>query len=289
MPIWKQRLLARLQEQAGDGTGQGQSTGGGGTDDGQGAGQGSNAGQGEGQKPADGAVDDKKISDADARLLRENMKRKEENEQLRAQLGELSAVAEAVKKLGGLDTISKLVQTQREAEEKQLEAKGEWERLKERMANEHKSALEQAMSKASETEQRLQSALKQINDLTIGTAFSQSQFIQQDLVLPPSKARVVFGDYFELVDGQVVGYDKPRGSDKRTPLVDAQGSVLPFESALRKIVEQDPERDHLLRAKGKAGAGSETRKETTVKTQAGEGDSLSKISSGLGGLNIKLN
>ena len=277
MPIWKQRLLARLHEQANDGSGQGEGTGGGATE-----------GKPTEGKPTEGKPAEGGMSDNEARLLRENMQRKQANEDLQRQVTEMSAVLEKVKSLGGLDSLANLVQANREAEDRKLEEKGEWDRLRERMAGEHQTALDGANAKMGEIQKRLDEATKQINELTIGSAFSQSQFIKQDLVLPASKARVVFGEHFDLVDGKIVGYDKPRGAAKRTPLVDAQGNSLPFETALQRIVEQDPERDHLLRAKGKPGAASESRKETPPKN-AGEADGLSKITQGLGSLNIKLN
>lgn len=101
-------------------------------------------------------------------------------------------------------------------------------------------------------------AVRSISELTVGSAFAQSQFIRDELALTPSKTRVVYGNHFEFVDGKVVAFDKPAGAANRTPLVDAQGEPLAFEAALKKIVDADPDRDQLLRSKMKQGAASTT-------------------------------
>ncbi|MCY1309996.1 hypothetical protein D9M70_601460 [compost metagenome] len=102
--------------------------------------------------------------------------------------------------------------------------------------------------------------------------------------MTPSKARVIYGQHFDLVDGKVVGYDKPRGAANRTALVDSLGEPVQFEEALRKIVEADPDKDHLLKAKVKPGAGSGNR---VTPSSAGKQDtktdasSFDKIAAGL--------
>ena len=60
------------------------------------------------------------------------------------------------------------------------------------------------------------------------------------------------------MDGQVVAFDKPRGAQNRTQLVDASGEALGFEAALKKIVDGDPDRDSIVRSKAKQGADSKT-------------------------------
>ena len=217
-------------------------------------GEGGEGGEGDagskGEKPP-------KISDTEAQLLKEVMAKKAA---LKEANSALEAATSRLKEFDGLDPkeIKALLQAKKDAETKQLEAKGEWDRLKAQMAEEHTRDRATLEGKLTEVQSENQKLLKQIAELTVGSAFSQSKFIAEEMALTPAKARVVYGTHFETVDGQVVAYDKPAGSATRTMLVDAQGEPLGFEAALRKIVDADPERDQVLRSKRRQGAGSNT-------------------------------
>lgn len=236
------------------------------------------AGDAAGDKPADSGV--KKPSDEEARLLKENMAKKE---QLRKAQDEL---ANLKKQFEGIDpeAVKKMLAEQRSAEEKQLEAKGDYERLKQRMAEEHGKEVSSLKAQLEAMQSQVAKANGTISDLTVGTQFGQSQFIAGELTLTPAKARVIYGDYFDVEDGKVVGYDKPRGAANRTALVDQYGSAVPFDLALQKIVEADPEKDHLLKSKIKSGAGSESKKPVSgIQKNDAPTDGVSKIAAGLKG------
>ena len=53
-----------------------------------------------------------------------------------------------------------------------------------------------------------------------------------------------------------------------------------------RIVEADPEKDHLLKSKVKPGAGSDSKKASGDVQKETSGDSMSKIAAGLKGLKI---
>lgn len=221
-------------------------------------------------------------SDEEARLLKENMAKKE---QLRKAQEEIAALKKSVEGLD-LEEVRKLVADRKTAEEKALEAKGDYERLKQRMAEEHQKEVKTLKEQLEALQGEKSKLAGTINDLTVGTQFSQSQFISGELTLTPAKARVIYGDYFDVEDGKIVGYDKPRGAAGRTALVDQYGSAVPFDAALRKIVEADPEKDHLLKSKVKIGAGSDSKKASGDVQKETSGDSMSKIAAGLKGLKI---
>lgn len=124
----------------------------------------------------------------------------------------------------------------------------------------------------------------QIVELTVGHSFDNSGFIRDEMVLTPRKARVVYGDHFDVEDGRLVGYDKPRGTGERTKLVDGKGEPLGFEEAMRKIVEIDPDRDNLLKSKLKQGADSADKKPAVVEvalSKKPEPKGISKIEAAL--------
>lgn len=221
-------------------------------------------------------------SDAEARLIKENMAKKE---QLRKAQEELAAIKKTVEGLD-LEEVRKLLADRKTAEEKALEARGDYERLKQRMAEEHGKEVASLKAQLEALQGELGKTKGTINDLTVGSKFGQSQFIAAELTLTPAKARVIYGDYFDVEDGKVVGYDKPRGSANRTALVDQYGSPVDFEAALRKIIEADPEKDHLMKSKIKAGAGSDSKKAIGEPSKEIQGDAMSKIAAGLKGLKI---
>lgn len=282
MPFWMQQLLngGLLQEEA---DGEGGDLGAGAGDQGQGEQPGEGAGEQGKAKEGDGeqAAEKPKPTDAEAKLLKELMKRKESEKAAKAELENLKA------SLNGLDLeeARQLLAAKKEAEEKALEAKGDYERIKQRMAEEHQKEVDALKAQIAELTGAKTASEQRIADLTVGTQFSQSQFIQEELVLPPTKARALYGQYFEIEDGQVVGYDQPRGAANRTALVNAYGQPLPFDEAMRKIIEADPEKDHLIRAKAKQGAGSNSApKGAPLNAPPKQLSGQEKIHAGLGAL-----
>ena len=242
--------------------GEGGSGGGGGDPAGDNPGsEGLGAEGGEGSKGAEGDQS-KKPSDGEAKLIKEVMDKKKK---LKAAEERVTALEQKLSQFDGIDAeaVRALVAEKREAETKQLEAKGEWNRLKTQMVEEHTREKTAILEGRKAIEQENQALKNTIAELTVGNAFAQSQFIQNELALTPNKTRVVYGGHFEFKDGQVIGYDKPTGAYERTPLVDAQGEPLAFEAALRKIVEADPDREQLLKSKMRQGANSKTAPKTS--------------------------
>ena len=154
------------------------------------------------------------------------------------------------------------------------------------MAEEHSKEVTTLQQQIQQLSEQLNNTQGTIKDLSIGTQFSQSKFISEELTLTPAKARVIYGDYFDVEDGKVVGYDKPRGAASRTAIVDQYGNTVGFEDALKKIVEADPEKDHLLKSKLKPGAGSDSKKPAGGAKPEVSADGISRIAAGLKGLKL---
>jgi hypothetical protein len=225
-------------------------------------------------------------SDEEARLLKENMKKKGELTKAAADLAELQA---KLKLFDGIDpdAVKKLLDEQKDAETKSLEAKGDYDRLRQRMGEEHLKETQTLKDQIANLSGELGKTKGTVNELSIGTQFGQSKFISGELTLTPSKARLIYADHFDLEDGKVVGYDKPRGSANRTALVDQYGNSVGFDDAMRKIIDADPEKDDLLKSKAKPGASSDSKK-SNASADKGKAltDSVSKIQAGLVGLKV---
>lgn len=223
-----------------------------------------------------------KPTDKEAKLLKEVMEKKAA---LKAAEEARLAAETKLKDFEGIDPaeVRALATAKKAAEEAALVAKGDWERLKSKMAEEHvkdKATVTGQLDLANAEKTKL---VAQIAELTVGNAFGTSKFVTEGLTLTPVKARVIYGSHFEFKDGAVVAYDKPAGSSERTMLVDATGNALPFDAAMTKIIDADVDRDQLLRSKAKAGAGSRT--ETAAAAAAAAATApvtgLSKIAAGL--------
>jgi hypothetical protein len=209
-------------------------------------------------KEIDKEIDkDKGPSDEEAKLLKEVMTKKG---LLKDQGDEIQTLKDQLKKFDGidLDQVSKLLKSASEAEIKKLEDKGAWDALKTQMVEQQNTEKQALRDQIEALKGSLTGSDSLIKKLTVGQAFDSSNFIGDELTLTSSKARIIYGSNFDVVDGKVVAFDKPQGAEGRTPLVDSEGKGLPFEAAMKKIVDADPDRDHLIKSKKKPGADSET-------------------------------
>lgn len=262
-----QRLmkLHKLLDKAGEG---GSDTGGTGTTPGAEGGTNTPASSKEGSEGGEKSGDDGKgtesgdtgkagMSDSDAKLLKELMAQKNRAKELAA---ELEGAKKRLSDFDGVDPAKarKLLADEEEAARKAAEARGEYDRLLAQMGERHQAEQAAINGRLSEAQTTVSALQKEIAELTVGSAFSGSAFVNSDLTLTATKARVIYGSHFEYKDGKVVGYDKPAGASDRTMLVSSTGEALSFDEALRALVEKDPDRDRLLRGKAKAGAGSAT-------------------------------
>lgn len=200
----------------------------------------------------------------DATLLKDVMKWKE-----KAKTAEAAAEAarkakeETEAKYTGIDPekAREALTLAEKAELKKLEDKGEYERILAQVNEKNQTALGEKDKALSEKDAEIAALKNQINGLTIGNSFGSSTFIEEQLVLTPNKVEALYGGHFEVEDGGMVAYDKPRGATERTKLVDDKGQPLTFESAIEKIVSSDPDFERMKKSKMKPGAGSKTAEE----------------------------
>lgn len=205
---------------------------------------------------------DPKISDAEAALLRDAMKHKKKATDAQAALDAANA---RLREFDGIDPakIRELLAAQADAERAKAEAdrveaekRGEYDRIVAQMKEQSEAQLSAKEAEKQTLAEQLAAAQKRVDELTVGASFANSKFLADETVLTPAKARKLYDDHFDLVDGALVGYDKPRGSKDRTPLVDTSGSHLMFEAAIEKIVRGDPDFERIGRSKLKPGASS---------------------------------
>lgn len=198
-----------------------------------------------------------KPSDEEARLIKEVMEEKKAKKALEAQLKQFEGI--------NLEEVQALVQAKKDADDAKAAAeeeaalkRGEFDRVKAQMVEQHTAALDALKAQLAERDATITNQTATIENLTVGSQFASSDYISKNLVLPVDIARGTFGSYFDVEGDAAVAYDKPRGAAERTKLVDAAGNPLPFDLALEKLVSARPDKDKLLRSKQVPGAGSGT-------------------------------
>lgn len=227
---------------------------------------------------------DDKLDDKTAKVLKDLMKWKDKARSTEDQNKTLSTQLEKVQKVLGddvtLDDVAELLKSRKDEETKELERKGEYDRIVEQMKTENQKSVDSLSEQNAELVKANEALLAQIDDMTIGRAFSDSSFIREDSLLPPSIARKEFAPYVDFVDGSMVVYDKPRGAKERTPIVDANGDAKSFELGMADLFAKHPDSKSLLRSKRKPGAGSKSQDSAGGKTIE-KRSSSDKIQSGL--------
>lgn len=166
----------------------------------------------------------------------------------------------------------------READRKKAEAEGNFEKLRQLQNEEYEAGLKAEREARAAAEDRARAAEERANRALVTTAFAGSTFILNDTIFNPVKAARMFGDHVEVEGDEVVVYDGPRGS-KRAKVMDSRGNALPFDQAIRKVIEADPDKDLFLRNKIKPGVGSKSEdgKPAAVLPK----DRLSRLAAGL--------
>lgn len=222
-----------------------------------------------------------KVSDNEAKLLKELMKHKQAAKEAAAKVKDYESQLSGI----DLEAAKEAIRLREEAEKAELEKRGEYERLLAKQNEAHAKAMKEMQDKIKASEEATTNLLKEIDSLTLNSAFSNSKFITEKLTLTPNKTRALYGDHFEVKDGKIVAYDKPKNASDRTPLINTAGDPLTFDEAMEEIINSDPEKDHLIKSVQKPGAAS---KSTTVETKSPAfEDSFDKIRAGIEALSKK--
>lgn len=219
----------------------------------------------------DTATETTTTTEADEKLTRAQALLKKEKSNAKAQSAKVKELEEKLSKFEGVDLeeFQKLVGEKKAAEEAKRQADkdaaasaGDFERVKAMMAEDHAKQIAALKEQYEATVSELQTSVSgyeaTLTNYAMDNSFASSAFLREETILTPAKAKKIYGDYFEVVDGKVVAYDKPSTESDRTPLTDASGSTVSFEEAIKRIINGDSDKDAFLRSKTKAGAGSLT-------------------------------
>lgn len=208
----------------------------------------------------------------------------EEIAQLRA---DLAAAQAAAAKFDGIDPevakanakkVADAEKAARDAETAQATAEGNFERLRELQNEEHQAQLTAAHSERDTERTRAAQAVADAAAARREAAFAKSKFFANETILTADRAERLYGDYVEIENGTAVVYDAPKTAAKRAIVMDAKGKPLSFDDAMKKVFENEPDKDSFLKSKVKPGAGSTTQ---DGKVKDAPVDRLGKLSAGL--------
>ncbi len=198
---------------------------------------------------AEGGTDaEKALAKEKADLLAEVMDKK--GRLKAAQEAEAAAKAKLAE-FGDVDPekVKSLLKAEADAEKAALEASGEFDRVKEMMATEHSKEMAAKDAEIAALKEAASGKDATIDKLTIGRSFSDSKYIQDDLILSAPKVRQLYGEHVGLQDGETVVFDKPASAKDRTVMVDAAGNALSFDEGLKRLVDADPDKETMVKSK----------------------------------------
>ncbi|VTP69603.1 Uncharacterised protein [Leclercia adecarboxylata] len=131
-------------------------------------------------------------------------------------------------------------------DQKRLIDAGAVDQVKAEITKSFQAQLDEATGKNQQLEQQLYGEM-------IGGRFTGSKFIADKMAIPSDFVQARFGQAFKIEDGKVVAYD---GQGNKVYSRTKPGELAEFDEALEFLVEQYPQKDHILKASGNSGGGS---------------------------------
>ncbi len=173
-----------------------------------------------------------------SRLNAEAKSHREAKETAEAKLKDFTDLDPA-KAREALDKLSKI-------DQKALIDAGEVDKVKAEIEGQYKGQLTEAQSTVSTLQQR-------VDQLTLGNAFGQSEFIANRIAVPREMFEATFGRNFKVEDGKIVPYD---ASGNKVYSKKRMGELADIDEAFEIMVDGYAHKDTILRAPDKGGSGS---------------------------------
>jgi hypothetical protein len=183
-------------------------------------------------------------------LNQENASRRHDNSNLKKDLDQAKATLASYEELGQ----PKEIKSKLEKAEKNAPKDEEVRQLRESNAS-LEAQLEATTNQLTESQQDRDRLNGDIDNLTIGSAFSQSKWLSEKTILDPQAARAIFGRHFKAErqeNGEVlvVGYVDPHDPQVR-PIFSKDpnkgGAKASFDEAIAEIFNVYPYKDNYLK------------------------------------------
>lgn len=173
------------------------------------------------------------------RLNAEAKSHREGKEAAETALKAFEGIADPSAAKNALETVSKL-------DQKKLVDAGEIDKVRDEIGKAYQAKLDASETKAQTFE-------KQLYEEKIGGAFSRSKYIADKLAIPADLVQSKFGAAFKVEDGKTIAYDQ---HGQKIYSRTRPGEIADFDEAVETLVEQYPNRDHILKGSGASGSGA---------------------------------
>lgn len=140
----------------------------------------------------------------------------------------------------------KALETVKNLDAKTLVDAGEIEKVKAEISKAYQAQLDEATGKASAFE-------KQLYDEKIGGSFARSKFIADKLAIPSDLVQARFGQAFKIEEGKMVAVD---ANGNKIYSRARPGELADFDESLEFLIENYPQKDHILKGSGAQGGGA---------------------------------
>ncbi|RPH26226.1 Uncharacterised protein [Citrobacter youngae] len=164
---------------------------------------------------------------------------REAKEAAEASLAKFSGITDPIKALEAIEMMTKI-------DQKKLIDAGAVDQVKAEITKSFQTQLDEVNGRNKTLE-------SQLYDAKIGGSFSGSKFIADKIAIPADLLQARFGQSFKVEEGKVVAYD---GTGNKIYSRSKPGELASFDEALEFLVEQYPQKDHILKASGNNGGGS---------------------------------
>lgn len=164
---------------------------------------------------------------------------REAKELAETNLAKFSGIGDPAKALEAIEMMTKI-------DQKKLIDAGAVDQVKAEITKAFQTQLDEAGTQNKTLQDQLYKEM-------IGGRFTGSKFITDKLAIPSDFVQARFGESFKIEDGTVVAYD-PSGNKIYSRA--KAGELAEFDEALEFLVEQYPQKDHILKATGNSGGDS---------------------------------
>lgn len=146
-----------------------------------------------------------------------------------------------------VDAALKAIQTVKNLDQKKLIDAGEVERVKQEIAKSYEGQIR-------EKEDKIGSLENTLNSEMIGGRFARSKTVADKLAIPSDLVQAKFGSQFKVEDGRVTAYD---ANGNKVYSRSNPGELADFDEALELIIDQYPNKEHILKASAGSGGGAQ--------------------------------
>lgn len=164
---------------------------------------------------------------------------REAKEAAEAQLSKFAGISDPAKALEALETLTKI-------DQKKLIDAGAVDQVKAEITKVFQTQLDGMAGENKTLKDQLYSEM-------IGGRFGSSTFIKDKVAIPADFVQARFGQAFKIEEGKVVAYD---GQGNKIYSRQKPGELADFDEALETLVENYPQKDHILKSSGNNGGDS---------------------------------